>query len=57
LAVLGITLTHSKPGQPAGRGKIERFLCATRRPCAVRRWRPKEVQVLLAGLSQQPGRS
>jgi putative transposase len=32
LAVLGITLTHSKPGQPAGRGKIERFLCATRRP-------------------------
>ena len=24
LAVLGIRLTHSKPGQPAGRGKIER---------------------------------
>ena len=31
LAILGIRLTHSKPGQPAGRGKIERFLCATRR--------------------------
>ena len=25
LAVLGIRLTHSKPGQPAGRGKIERL--------------------------------
>jgi len=25
LAILGITLTHSKPGQPAGRGKIEKF--------------------------------
>ena len=25
LAVLGIQLTHSRPGQPAGRGKIERF--------------------------------
>jgi putative transposase len=34
LAVLGIKLTHSKPGQPAGRGKIERLLCATRRPVA-----------------------
>jgi len=34
LAVLGIRLTHSKPGQPAGRGKIERVLCATRRPVA-----------------------
>lgn len=32
-------------------------LCATRRLCAVRRWKPKEVYVLLAGLSQQPGRS
>ncbi len=31
-------------------------LCATRRWCAVRRWEPKEVQDLLAGLSQQPGR-
>lgn len=30
-AVLGIKLTHSQPGRPAGRGKIERFLCATRR--------------------------
>ena len=24
-AVLGITLTHSQPGRPAGRGKIERY--------------------------------
>lgn len=31
-ASLGIRLVHSRPGQPAGRGKIERFLCATRRP-------------------------
>jgi putative transposase len=30
-AVLGIKLTHSTPGRPEGRGKIERFLCATRR--------------------------
>ena len=25
-AVLGITLTHSQPGKPAGRGKIVRYL-------------------------------
>jgi transposase InsO family protein len=30
-AKLGICLTHSAPGRPQGRGKIERFLCATRR--------------------------
>jgi putative transposase len=30
LAVLGVTLTHSKPGQPAGRGKIERFFRTVR---------------------------
>jgi putative transposase len=30
-AVLGIRLVHSRPGKPEGRGKIERFLCATRR--------------------------
>ena len=29
-AVLGIKLTHSQPGKPAGRGKIERFLCTVR---------------------------
>jgi homeodomain-containing protein len=29
------------------------FWCATRRWCAVRRWESKEVQDLLAGLSQQ----
>lgn len=30
LAVLGIQLTHSRPGQPAGRGKIERFFRTVR---------------------------
>ena len=30
LAVLGIQLTHSKPGQPAGRGKIERVFRTVR---------------------------
>ena len=30
LAVLGIHLTHSKPGQPAGRGKIERLFRTVR---------------------------
>ncbi|MDE1675348.1 DDE-type integrase/transposase/recombinase [Nocardia gipuzkoensis] len=30
-AKLGVRLTHSTPGRPQGRGKIERFLCATRR--------------------------
>ena len=29
-AVLGIKLTHSQPGKPAGRGKIERFLRTVR---------------------------
>ena len=30
LAILGITLTHSQPGQPAGRGKIERLFRTVR---------------------------
>jgi putative transposase len=30
LAVLGIRLTHSKPGQPAGRGKVERVFRTVR---------------------------
>ena len=30
LAVLGIRMTHSKPGQPAGRGKIERVFRTVR---------------------------
>ena len=30
LAVLGIGLVHSRPGQPAGRGKIERFFRTVR---------------------------
>jgi len=29
-ATLGIKLVHSTPGRPQGRGKVERFLCATR---------------------------
>jgi putative transposase len=33
-ARLGIKLVHSQPGRPQGRGKIERFLCATRRSVA-----------------------
>jgi putative transposase len=33
-AHLGIKLTHSTPGRPQGRGKIERFLCATKRAVA-----------------------
>ncbi|HEX3190576.1 MAG TPA: hypothetical protein VHS30_12395, partial [Streptosporangiaceae bacterium] len=31
-AKLGVKLVHSTPGRPQGRGKIERLLCATRRP-------------------------
>ena len=30
-AKLGIKLVHSTPGRPQGRGKVERFLCATKR--------------------------
>ena len=30
-AKLGVRLVHSTPYRPEGRGKIERFLCATRR--------------------------
>lgn len=30
LAVLGIRLVHSRPGQPAGRGKVERFFRTVR---------------------------
>jgi putative transposase len=30
LAVLGIAIAHSKPGQPASRGKIERFFATVR---------------------------
>jgi putative transposase len=33
-AKLGIRLIHSTPGRPQGRGKIERFLCATKRAVA-----------------------
>src|SRR5512133_1366084 len=33
-AKLGIRLIHSTPGRPQGRGKIERYLCATKRAVA-----------------------
>ena len=49
-----------RPGAPAvmiTHHVCLRFVCATRRWCAVRRWESKEVRDLLAGLSQQPGRS
>ena len=38
-AKLGIRLVHSTPGRPQGRGKIERFLCATKRLSYPRRSR------------------
>jgi len=34
-ADLKVQLIHSTPGVPRGRGKIERFLCATRRVVAL----------------------
>ena len=58
-AILGITLTHSQPGQPAGRGKIERFFRTVREqflvelavPGALRRGRRTwlELNELFAG--------
>ena len=64
-AVITADAMHAQRGHAtylAGRGAhflltVKRNQCATRRSCAVRRWESKEVQDLLAGLSQQPGRS
>ena len=56
----GITQRLTQPASPTTTGKVERFQCATRRRCAVRRWEPKEVGVLprwAVAASQQPGRS
>lgn len=44
-------------GAPDAVQVSDRFQCAMRRLCAVRRGESKEVQDLLAGLSQQPGGS
>jgi putative transposase len=42
LDTLGITLVHSRPGKPAGRGKVERFFRTVREQFL----RPLEVQAL-----------
>ena len=61
LAILGITLTHSQPGQPAGRGKIERFFRTVREqflvelavPGALRRGRrPRSAQRVVRRLGR-----
>jgi transposase InsO family protein len=40
LAQLGLHLIHSRPGQPQGRGKIERFFRTVREQFLAVRWRP-----------------
>ncbi|MGH3468481.1 MAG: DDE-type integrase/transposase/recombinase [Thermocrispum sp.] len=54
LAVLGIVLTHSKPGQPAGRGKIERFFRTVREQFLVELTAPGALEAIegLAGLNE-----
>lgn len=54
LAVLGIQLTHSKPGQPAGRGKIERFFRTVREQFLVELSAPGALGKVdgLAGLNE-----
>jgi hypothetical protein len=47
----------ARDGAPAAVQVADRWQCAMRRLCAVRRWESKEVQDLLARLSQQPGGS
>lgn len=46
LAILGIKLTHSKPGQPAGRGKIERFFRTVREQFLVELGDPGALQAV-----------
>jgi putative transposase len=54
LAILGIQLTHSKPGQPAGRGKIERFFRTVREQFLVELAAPGALAKIdgLAGLNE-----
>ncbi|UQA96655.1 ISL3 family transposase [Streptomyces halobius] len=47
----------ARTGAPTALQVADRFQCAMRRLCAVRRGESKEVQDLLARLSQQPGGS
>jgi len=51
LASLGITLTHSRPGQPAGRGKIERVFRTVREQFLVELGVPGVTRAL-GGLDQ-----
>jgi putative transposase len=54
LAVLGIRLTHSKPGQPAGRGKIERLFRTVREQFLVELQAPGALEAVtdLAALNE-----
>jgi len=54
LASLGITLTHSRPGQPAGRGKIERFFRTVREQFLVELAAPGALEKVdgLTGLNE-----
>jgi len=54
LASLGIQLTHSKPGQPAGRGKIERLFRTVREQFLVELQAPGALEKIngLAGLNE-----
>jgi putative transposase len=54
LAVLGIVLTHSKPGQPEGRGKVERFFRTVREQFLIELAAPGALAKIdgLAGLNE-----
>ena len=54
LAVLGIQLVHSRPGQPAGRGKIERFFRTVREQFLVELGVPGAARAIdgLTGLNE-----
>jgi putative transposase len=54
LAVLGIQLTHSKPGRPEGRGKIERFFRTVRDQFLIELTTPDALDRVdsLAGLNE-----
>lgn len=54
LAILGIQLTHSRPGRPAGRGKIERFFRTVREQFLIELAAPDALTKVdgLAGLNE-----